>query len=693
MGLLLSFTNANAQQRVVGDVLVMLKHGSPIEYTIKDVQTRFPQAGISLGETVAPTLNIWLLKVSPAHEQQLLDYLRSLPQTQVAQFNRIGQERVTIPNDTIYPQQWNFENTGQGSGVPGADIKASLAWDITTGGFTSTGDSIVVAVIDQGMELTHGDLNFWRNGYEIDGDSLDNDGNGYIDDLNGWHVVNRNDVIPVNAHGTLCAGLVGAKTNNFTGTAGVNWGLPIMPVICSQYSESQVVAAYAYVLETRRLYNQTNGAKGAFVVATSSSFGVDFGFAADYPIWCAMYDSLGMQGIMSAGATANINIDVEVGGDMPSTCESDFLIAVTNTTRTDFKNPSSGYGSTSVDLGAPGTGIWSTTSGNGHSASTGTSFATPQVAGAIALMFSAACPEFMASYKQYPDSMLRLMKESLLLSIDTIPDLVTTTSSGGRLNLYKALLRFQNDFCTTCLVINASTQDVLCFGDSSGLVALAVDSGRVPYTYAWSNGDTLAIAQNLVAGNYTVTVTDSLGCSRTGYFTIAQSSLLQTGFIVNRSKGEPEPNGSITVLVQGGEPPYSYTWQNANGMGNLADSLLPGDYTVITTDANGCAQIDTVIVYLDSTIGVLPIALVQEINFYPNPANNALQFEIVTSFQGQVQLTTMDVLGQILGSYSVPIIAKTANGRIDLSGLATGLYFIKVQVNGAAVGVYKIVKR
>jgi hypothetical protein len=693
MGLLLCHNSTSAQQRVVGDVLVMLKHGGAIEGVLKNVQTRFPQAEISLGETVAPALNVWLLKSNPAFEKQVLDYLRGLPQVQITQYNRIAQERVTTPNDTLYPQQWNFENTGQGSGVPGADIKAPLAWDITTGGYTGSGDTIVVAVIDQGMELAHSDLNFWKNGYEIDGDSIDNDGNGYIDDVNGWHVVNQNDAIPINAHGTLCAGLVGARTNNFIGTAGVNWGLPIMPVICSQYTESQVVAAYAYVLETRRLYNQTNGAKGAFVVAASSSFGIDFGFAVDYPIWCAMYDSLGMQGIMSVGATANINIDVEVGGDIPSTCESDYLLVVTNTTRTDFKNPSSGYGSTSVDLGAPGTGIWSTTSGNGHSASTGTSFATPQVAGAIALMFSAACPDFMIAYKLYPDSMLRLMKESLLLSIDTIPDLATSTSSGGRLNLYKALLRFQNDFCTTCLVINATTQNVLCFGDSSGSIALAVDSGRAPYHFAWSHNDSVALAQNLLAGNYTVSVTDSVGCSRTGYFTITQPTLLQTGFIVNRSRGLTNPNGSITVLVQGGEPPYSFAWQNADGVGNLADSLLPGDYNIVTTDANGCAQLDTVIVYLDSTIGVLPISMVQEINFYPNPTNNALQFEIVTLFQGQVQLTTMDMLGQTLGSYSVPIIANTANGRIDLSDLATGLYFVKLQVNGAAVGVYKIVKR
>ncbi len=689
-GMVLGTINLNAQQRIVGDVLVMLKYNAAVDLTFKDVQAQFPQTEVTMGETVAPTLNIWLFKTNPAWEQQVLDYLRGLPQVQVAQFNRIATERLT-PNDTIYPNQWNLENTGQGSGVPGADIKASLAWDITTGGYTGTGDTIVVAVIDQGMELTHGDLNFWKNGYEIAGDSIDNDGNGYIDDVNGWHALNENDVIPNGSHGTMCSGLVGAKTNNLVGTAGINWGLPIMPVICQSYTESQVVAAYAYILETRRLYNQTNGAKGAFVVAANSSFGINFGFAANYPIWCAMYDSLGMQGIMSVGATANINLDVEVGGDIPSTCTSDFLLVVTNTTRTDFKNPGCGYGATSVDLGAPGTGIWSTTSGNGHSASTGTSFASPQVAGAVALLFSAACPEFMAAYKLKPDSMLRLMKQSIITSIDTIPDLATASASGGRLNLYKALQRFQNDFCTTCLVINATEQNVLCNGDSTGSVVLAVDSGRSPYHYAWSNGDTIAVAENLAAGTYSVTVTDSLGCSRTGYYTLTEPTLLQTGFIVNRSTGIP--NGSITVLTQGGKAPYTFSWQNAVGTGNLAESLLPGSYTLATTDANGCVQLDTVTVYLDSTVGIAPVDLALQTNFYPNPANSILHFEIMANSDGKVMLTMTDVMGKVVRNQSQNLVIGNANGQINLDGLGAGIYFMQVRINGSFLGVYKIVKQ
>ncbi len=688
--LVLGTYSATAQNRVVGDLIVMLQHGHNIELTLKETQARFPQAEVTMGEQVAPTLNIWLFKTSAAWERQVLDYLRGLPQVQLAQFNRIGEERNTVPNDTLYPQQWNLENTGQGSGVPGADIKASQAWDITTGGLTGTGDTIVVAVIDKGFDLTHDDLIFWQNAHEIDGDSIDNDGNGYIDDVKGWHVVRLNDSLPVNSHGTLCAGLVGANTNNTFGTAGVNWGLPILPVVCGAYTESQVVAAYAYILEVRRLYNQTNGAMGAFVVATSSSFGIDYGFAADYPLWCAMYDSLGMQGVMSVGATANINVDVESGGDIPSTCTSDFLMVVTNTTRTDFKNPSSGYGSISVDLGAPGTGIWSTTSGNGHSASTGTSFATPQVAGAVALVLSAADSSFMVAYKQYPDSMLREVKRIILQGVDVIPDLASTSTSGGRLNLFRALVRFQNEFCGACLAISSVVQDVYCFNDSSGSISLAIDSGRSPFTYIWSNGDTTATIANLPAGNYEVTVTDSLGSTRQAYFTITQPTLLQTGYIVKRSTGT---DGTIKVLVAGGVAPYQYTWLDNVGINDSAKNLAPGAYYITITDQNGCFKADTIEVYLDSMVQAINgIASIQSISLYPNPVNDLLHFDIQTNTTGSLELVVTDLMGRELVRHSQVVVSNSVSGNLNLEGLPAGMYLVRVRMEGANGQVFKIFK-
>jgi subtilisin family serine protease len=346
---------------------------------------------------------------------------------------------------------WAMENTGQLGGTVGADIKATLAWNITTGGLTSTGDTIIVAVIDGGFYLPHNDLSFWKNYAEIPGDTIDNDNNGYIDDYNGWNAYNDSPLNSSNnTHGTHVAGTVGAKGNNVIGVTGVNWNVKIMPVAGSSDVESVVVRAYNYVLKQRKIYNQTNGMSGAFVVSTNASFGKDYGQPANYPIWCAIYDSLGKQGILSAAATANLNINVDVQGDIPTTCPSDYLIAVTNTTRTDLKYSSAAYGVNSIDLGAPGTSIYSTYPTNSYSTSTGTSMASPHVAGAIALMISAASPQQIAEYKLKPDSMALVFKQMLLCGVDVKSDLTGKTVTGGRLNLYNAVLNVvNNDVCVT----------------------------------------------------------------------------------------------------------------------------------------------------------------------------------------------------------------------------------------------------
>src|SRR3970282_1127191 len=101
----------------------------------------------------------------------------------------------------------------------------------------------------------------------------------------------------------------------------------------------------------RKRYNETNGAAGAFVVASNSSFGVDLGQPDNFPIWCAMYDSMGAAGILSAAATANLNIDIYTEGDTPTACASQYMIAVTNTTHNDLKSGAAAYGATTIDLG------------------------------------------------------------------------------------------------------------------------------------------------------------------------------------------------------------------------------------------------------------------------------------------------------------------------------------------------------
>jgi hypothetical protein len=140
--------------------------------------------------------------------------------------------RRNIPDDTQFDQQWSLNNTGQSGGTIDADIDAIEAWDISTGGVTPLGDTIVVAIVDGGMLLTHADLipNLWTNLGEIAGNGIDDDNNGYIDDIHGWNAYSSNGSIPSDGHGTHVAGIVGAKGNNGTNVSGVNWDVKLMAI-------------------------------------------------------------------------------------------------------------------------------------------------------------------------------------------------------------------------------------------------------------------------------------------------------------------------------------------------------------------------------------------------------------------------------------------------------------------------------
>ena len=348
--------------------------------------------GIAPKRLLSKRLNIWLFEFTDGIAQRSTRVSNLSKNTNVKHVQNNHTNiilRSITPDDPDYYRQW----------AP-AIIGLPDIWDeFTTGGTTSDGDNIVVAVIDGGFDLNHEDMNFWKSINEIPNNGVDDDSNGYIDDFDGWNAYNHTGNIPVNSHGTHVAGIIGAIGNNGTGVSGVNWNVGVLPVAGSSENEATVVEAYSYVLEMRALYNETNGQSGAFIVATNSSFGVDLGNPANFPIWCSMYDELGSVGILSCTATANENWNIDVVGDVPSTCTSEFLIAVTNTTSTDTKYTDAGYGVTHIDIGAPGTNIYSTLPYNNYGNDTGRSMATPQVTGVIALMYATMSQSAIKAYK------------------------------------------------------------------------------------------------------------------------------------------------------------------------------------------------------------------------------------------------------------------------------------------------------
>lgn len=238
--------------------------------------------------------------------------LKNLPCVKSVITDEVLQDCGTIPNDPNFTNQNDLEMIGMPN-----------SWDLTTGGLTYRGDTIVVAVIDDGFQLSHEDLkeNLWHNPGEIPNDGIDNDGNGYKDDYYGVNITTGRDNHPVMSHGTSVSGIIGAKGNNGKGISGINWNIKLM-TISYDHHISQLVEAYNYVLDMRKKYNDTKGSEGAFVVAVNLSSGIEFALPQNFPLWCSFYDSLGAQGVLSVCSASNDHHNVEIYGDLPARCTS-----------------------------------------------------------------------------------------------------------------------------------------------------------------------------------------------------------------------------------------------------------------------------------------------------------------------------------------------------------------------------------
>ena len=449
---LISSVIAEGQSFVKGQLIVFLQDNTTISQFESELNANGRKSNIDVFRQLSKSLPIFLIesKDFDGNEVNIAKRVSSFSTVRLAQVNHYVSKRNTTPNDLRYPDQWQWNNSGGNNGVAGADVSAEKAWDITTGGLTASGDTIVVCVVDDGTDINHEDLasNIWYNKGEIPGNNIDDDNNGYIDDINGWNCWLQNGDVNSGNHGVNVNGMIGAIGNNDLGVTGINWNVKIMNVVYASVTEDAVIESYDYALQSRLLYNSSNGTKGAFIVAVNSSWGLDYGKPADAPIWCNFYDIMGEAGILNVAATSNGNIDVDKDGDLPTACPSQYLISVGRTTRTDTYDKC-GYGPINIDLGAPGVNIVTTRSKNRYTTTSGTSFASPLVAGMVALLYSYPCQGVATLMHKDYSTFALAVKNAILNGVDVIPSYATKCLTGGRANAFNSL-ELMGLLCAAC---------------------------------------------------------------------------------------------------------------------------------------------------------------------------------------------------------------------------------------------------
>ena len=363
-----------------------------------------------------------IVLVDKTKTDEAIKALQADPRVKYAEKNVIY-HALDLPNDTDFGKLWGMNNTGQADkdgqvGTPGADIDVARVW--STG---KTGSkSIVVAVIDTGVNLTHPDLKdqIYTNTAETDGDGVDNDGNGFIDDVHGWNFADKNNnANDNNGHGSHCSGTIGGTGNNGVGVAGVNWHVSILPVKFLDANGSGSLEAGVEAINYATKMN---------VNIMSNSWGCG---SADCNMQ-AMADAITAakaKGILFVAAAGNSSADNDSGPNYPSNYPIDNVLAVAATDNQDNLAWFSNYGKTMVHVAAPGVNIYSTVLNGGYDTYSGTSMATPHVAGIAALLMSA---DSTLTYSE--------IKRRLIATSVPVAGLRSKVAARGRVSTYNALM-------------------------------------------------------------------------------------------------------------------------------------------------------------------------------------------------------------------------------------------------------------
>ena len=423
---------------MVGDqIIVKLPEGSPAE-EIQSLATKL--GGQAAAKPFAP--DTWLVALPRKLEavpEALAGSTNSGIAIDYAEPNHLVRPMAT-PNDPNFTNgnQWHLSNLLE----LGKDIKAPAAWDSRTGA-----GGLIVAILDTGVRYNHEDLvgNMWQNPGEIAGNGIDDDRNGYIDDLHGVdEFANDGNPMDENGHGTHCAGLVGAVGNNGKGVSGVAWsGVRIMALrfIGTTGSIADNVRCIDYALaKGAKILNASYGSPSASNVGSSSEAAAIYRAQQTGVIMVAAVgnggeDLVGDNNDTTPFYPASYTKYIERQASLfPPKSEISYtlnnIIAVGATDRNDTRAGFSNFGATSVDLMAPGVSMWSTTSGSdtSYGSGQGTSFAAPVVAGGLALLRAS-----------YPNDSVTQLRTKILAGVDAVSALSGLCVTGGRMNLAKLI--------------------------------------------------------------------------------------------------------------------------------------------------------------------------------------------------------------------------------------------------------------
>jgi len=390
---------------------------------------------------------IYLLEIQGRKQaSELLPRVKELDGVRQVSFNQLAQSNA-VTNDLLLKHQWSLSNVGQEAP---ASLPGRVGADIDMDWKASGGRDVVVAVIDTGIDYTHEDLaitktkdgkqvpvegsNIWVNTEEVPGNNIDDDNNGFVDDVYGYNFADRTgDPMDDNGHGTHCSGVIGALRDNYTGIAGMNDKVSLMALKFLSSSGSggtfEAIQALYYVMEMQKRHPEKR-----FVTSNSwGSAGREESSDEEDPLYLAFTET-GEAGILSMVAAGNDGTSNRFFKHYPSNYSSSIsnMISVAATDNMDKLTDFSSFGYGEVDVAAPGELIMSTVPkklfGAGYAAWSGTSMATPHVTGLAALLWA-----------NHMDMKAEEIKALILATADPLPSLQGLVTTGARINVRRAL--------------------------------------------------------------------------------------------------------------------------------------------------------------------------------------------------------------------------------------------------------------